>query len=341
MTHLPKIIHLIDDISLGGVTKSLALFEHPALGRQYDFAIEQVDPDWAIAPRLNASVIVVHFSASWKTIPFLYSLASRNPDAKLVLVEHSYSREWEALKVPEKLRFRTMLKLAYRIFDHVVCVSVAQADWLEEAVDLRGPKRRVIYPWSDMSDLARLERPHFSLTEKIVIGAYGRFVDDKGFANLVSIINRMGDQSPVQLRLGGFGPDEEKLQQLAAGNSNISFYGQVDDVADFIGQCDIIAVPSKFEAYGLVATEARLAARPILVSSVGGLPEQCDAAGIAVDFDDAKVVIKLLERIHYLPLVNMSVAGREECLGVTEDRIECWMDLLGGLLVQSNQKKVA
>lgn len=341
MTHLPKIIHLIDDISLGGVTKNLALFEHPALGRHYDFAIEQVDPDWAIAPRLKASVIVVHFSASWKTIPFLYSLSSRNPDAKLVLVEHSYSREWEELKVPEKRRFRTMLKLAYKICDHVVCVSSAQADWLAEAVELDGPKRRIIRPWSDMSDLARLERPHFSLTEMITIGAYGRFVDDKGFANLLSIINRMGDQSPVKLRLGGFGPGEQKLKQLAEGNPNISFYGKVEDVADFLSQCDIIAVPSKFESYGLVATEARLAARPILVANVGGLPEQLVGAGIAVDFDDAKAVIKLLERIHHLPLVNMSVAGRDECLRVTEDRIESWIYLLDGLLFEQNQQKVA
>ena len=40
-------------------------------------------------------------------------------------------------------------------------------------------------------------------------------------------------------------------------------------------------VPSRHEAFGLVATEARMAARPILVADVDGLPEQVGEAGLA------------------------------------------------------------
>lgn len=341
MTKLPKIVHVLDDLSLGGVTRSLELFQHPALNRYYDFALEEVHPDWSIAPKFDAAVIVVHFSVSWKTLPFLYSLAARNSHASLVLMEHSYSREWESLYVPEKPRFRSMLKLAHKIFDRVICVSEAQALWLQEAADLCKSKRQVIYPWSDMQGLAQLSRPHFSLKQPITIGAYGRFIEDKGLARLIDAMNILGNQNELKLLLGGFGPDEDKLKRLAGSNFNISFYGPVKQVDYFLEQCDVVAVPSKFESYGLVATEARLAARPIFVSGVGGLPEQVGDAGLVVDFDDRASVVKLLKNMRYLPLVNMSVAGREDCLRVTENRVDAWLGMLGELTQCSVSLKAA
>lgn len=341
MIRLPKIIHLQDDLSLGGVTRSLELFQHPALTRHYEFATEEVHPEWSIAPKFDATVIVVHFSVSWKTLPFLYSLAARNSQASLVLVEHSYSREWEELYVAEQARFRSMLKLAHLIFDRVICVSEAQALWLEEAVGLRNPKRQVIYPWSDIQGLAQLSRPDFSLKDPITIGAYGRFVEDKGLERLIHAMNALGDQSGLRLLLGGFGPDRGKLKLLARSNLDISFYGQVEHVDDFLGQCDVVAIPSKFEAYGLVATEARLAARPIFVSGVGGLTEQVGDAGLIVDFGDQASVVKLFENIRDLPLLNMSIAGREACLRVTESRVEAWLGILAELSLCPARREAA
>ncbi|MEP3227365.1 MAG: glycosyltransferase family 4 protein [Parasphingorhabdus sp.] len=341
MIYRPKIIHLLDDLSLGGVTKSLELFRHPALQRHYDFAVEEVHPDWSIAPKFKATAIVVHFSVSWKTLPFLYSLASRNPSAKLILMEHSYSEEWQNINVPDHRRFHTMLKLAHKIFDRVVCVSNAQAKWLEKVAALQAPKSQVIYPWSDMAGLFQLERPHFSRNAPLIIGTYGRFVDDKGFADLIAVFKSLEPQSKIQLQIGGFGPDEQKLKKLAAGNPNISFYGKVENVSDFLSQCDIVAVPSKFEAYGLVATEARLAARPILVAPVGGLPEQVGKAGVAINFGDTNAAAKLLIKLRSLPLVNMSVAGREDCLRATENRIHNWLALFDELHGVSADKAVA
>lgn len=341
MINLPKIVHLLDDLSLGGVTRSLELFQHPALKRHYDFATEEVQPDWSIAPKIDAAVIVVHFSVSWKTLPFLYSLAARNPRSSLVLMEHSYSREWEGLYVSEQARFRSMLKLAHKIFDRVICVSNAQAIWLQEVADLREPKRKVIYPWSDMQGLAQLSRPHFSLKEPITIGAYGRFVEDKGLERLIDAMNLLGDKNEVKLLIGGFGPNEDKLKRMAGSNPDISFYGPVERVDDFLGQCDVVAVPSKFESYGLVATEARLAARPIFVSGVGGLSEQVGDAGLIIDFDDQVSVVKWMEGLRHMPLISMSVAAREACLRVTEQRVEAWLEILTDLILSPASLKAA
>ncbi|MEP2987852.1 MAG: glycosyltransferase family 4 protein [Parasphingorhabdus sp.] len=333
MSNQPSIIHLLDDFTLGGVTKSIELFNHPAFARRYRISIEEAYPVWSIAPQFsNPAIIVVHFSISWKTLPYLYSLASRNSGAQLILVEHSYSREWEQLHVPDQTRFRSMLKLVHKIFDRVICVSNEQAKWLAEATNLKSPKRHVIYPWSNMSGLLSIDRPHFSQKDSITIGAYGRFVDDKGFDRLIEAMNKLGAKENIKLNIGGFGPEEASLKRLAAYNPNISFYGKVSDIGHYLNQCDIVAIPSRFEAYGLVATEARYAARPILVSNVGGLPEQIGEAGISVDFDDIDAVVRTLRNIRHLPLVSMSVAGRDDCLRITEQRITDWIELIDTLL---------
>lgn len=333
MSNRPSIIHLLDDFALGGVTKSIELFNQPVFRRRYQISIEEAYPVWNIAPQFSdPAIIVVHFSMSWKTLPYLYSLASRNSGAQLVLVEHSYSREWEQLHVPEKARFRSMLRLAHKIFDRVICVSNDQAKWLAEATNLKTSKRHVIYPWSNMSGLLKIDRPHFSRNDPVTIGAYGRFVSDKGFDRLIEAMNKMGATEDIKLKIGGFGPEENSLKRLAADNPNISFYGKVSDVGHFLNQCDIVAIPSRFEAYGLVATEARYAARPVLVSNVGGLPEQIGEAGISVDFADIATVVRTLRNIRHLPLVSMSVAGRDDCLRITEQRITGWVELFDTLL---------
>ena len=165
-----------------------------------------------------------------------------------------------------------------------------------------------------------------------MIGAYGRFVHGKGFDRLIEAMNLLSLKDQIKLTIGGFGPDEDSLRHLAAQNANISFSGKVTDLKHYLSDCDIVAVPSRFEAFGLVATEARCAGRPILVSNVGGLPEQIGDGGISVDFDDQDAVVRLLRNIRYLPLVNMSVAAREACLGVTEQRIDCWIETFDAML---------
>jgi glycosyltransferase involved in cell wall biosynthesis len=61
----------------------------------------------------------------------------------------------------------------------------------------------------------------------------------------------------------------------------------VEDVAGFLAGVDVVAVPSRWEAYGMVANEAREAGRPVLVAPVDGLPEQVQGGGgLVVDFAD-------------------------------------------------------
>ena len=280
-----NIVHLLDDVAPGGVMQALAVFDLPELAQQVTCQTLQVNPEVDAAPVLDADIVMTHFPPRWRALPFLASLKRRNPHTRLVHIEHSYTGGWEALHVAHRFRFRTMLRIAYRLFDDVVAVSQGQASWMTQVIGCLDKRLRVISPLSRVDNLYELQLPTWDGKRPLVIGAYGRLSKEKGFDRLLTQFKTLPTER-FELLLGGCGEQEQFLQVLGYGLTNVHFYGYVNNRADFLSRCDVIVVPSYHESYGLVATEARQAGRPIIVADVDGLPEQtCHGrAGVALDF---------------------------------------------------------
>ncbi|WP_110686014.1 glycosyltransferase family 4 protein [Salinicola aestuarinus] len=326
MTRL-KVISLVDDVSPGGVMQALQVLAHPSLSASIDSRVLQVDPDRQQAPVCDADIVITHFPPRWRALPFLASLKWRARGARLIHIEHSYTGSWECLKVSRPERFRLMLKLAYRLFDHVVAVSEGQAQWLRTVTGLPEADLSVVRPWSGVTGLDTLPLPHWQEQRPLVLGAYGRFAEQKAFDRLITHFRRL-DPQRYRLRLGGSGPTEAALRALAAGACNIDFVGQVTDRAAFLGACDLIVVPSRWEAFGLVATEARQAGRPILVADVDGLPEQVGQAGRVVDFTADTELKAVLEALDGPTLQTLALAARQSTADLAERRLASWRELL-------------
>ncbi|WP_110640654.1 glycosyltransferase family 4 protein [Salinicola sp. CPA57] len=322
-----EIVHLLDDVSPGGVMQALAIFEHPAWVGRLRCRVVTVKPDHSLASRLDADVIMTHFPPRWRALPFLVSLRLRNRHARLIHIEHSYTRSWAAHHVPHFCRFRMMLNIAARLFDRIVSVSQGQSQWLTEAVGIAPQHVQVVSPWSDVPALKEMPPSDWQGQRPLVVGAYGRFDRQKGFERLIARFLTL-DPARYQLRLGGSGAEEQALRSLAGEAPHIHFVGQVDDRAAFLGACDIIAVPSRWEAFGLVAAEARQAARPILVAGVDGLPEQAARAGWAVDFDSEQGLRTCLHNLTPRELVAMGLSARASTQGLVDDRLLRWRELL-------------
>lgn len=323
-----RIVNLLDDFAMGGVTNCLSIFNAPELAEIGDFETIAVDPKAVVAPRFAADIIITHFPPNWRRIAFFHSLRRRNPQARLIHVEHSYSKDWAQLHVPAPARFRAMLRLALKPFDDVVVVSQAQRQWLVEAQMVDLDKLRVIHPYSNMPGLAAVPEMKLGPDAPLIVGAYGRFCPAKGFDRLIDAFKRTDGHDNMELLIGGMGADEAALQARAAGCSRISFVGQVTDVAGFLARCHVIAVPSRFEAYGQVANEAREAGRPILVSTAGGLPEQVGEAGLVVDCHDPETLLAALQSLRAQPLEAMGQAGRAATRRDRESRVGGWCKLL-------------
>ncbi len=326
-----RVAHLLDDFALGGITKSFAVFREPILAQAFASEIRQVQPAWQLAPRLDADVIVTHFTPNWQKLAYVASLRLRNPRARLVHVEHSYADAWEELMVPDRRRFRLMMRLWMKAFDAVCGVSEEQARWVQRVASLPSGSVRVIRPWSGRQGLDRVADLTVDRARPLVLGAYGRLAYAKGFDVLIEAV-KMLDNRRFSLVIGGYGPEEEALKRQAAGHANIRFVGTVTNLPDFMAGCHVVVVPSRWEAFGLAASEAKLAGRPIVTSAVDGLPEQVGAAGVVADCGNAEALACILRLLPRMELAEMGRAGRASLDNAETERAEAWLALMHSLL---------
>jgi glycosyltransferase involved in cell wall biosynthesis len=321
-----KVVHLSDDRGLGGVNRAVdALLAR--LDTSFAHSRQHVQPARELPPALDAQVVVIHFTLSWRKLAWLYGLRARNPGAHLLLVEHSYTRAFEALHVGHRKRFRTMLRLAYGLMDRVVAVSKRQGDWLIEAASLPAGRLVVINPVTDLDALLSLPLPSRRPGPLRLCG-YGRYCPQKGFDTLIDAM-RLVKPGVATLRLVGLGPDEKALRELAAGMMHVTVEGPVAGPALLFGDVDAVAIPSRFEAFGLVGLEARAAGCPIIVSAVDGLIDQAlPAPELTVLAEDPVALAKAITWLASQDISALGAAARKSVRWTEARTVNGWNQLL-------------
>lgn len=110
-----------------------------------------------------------------------------------------------------------------------------------------------------------------------VVGSYGRFATQKGYAHLIdamSILRQQGVQ--VNLVLGGGGELENELKRQVRDlnlQDHVTFPGWVKDREAFFNAIDVFCLSSIHEPFGLVLLEAMTYSKPILSTGVSGPAE--------------------------------------------------------------------
>ena len=100
------------------------------------------------------------------------------------------------------------------------------------------------------------------------------------------------DYPQARLRIAGQGDDLPRLQSLAARLGvvgAVDFLGQINDEAlrAEYAACDLFALPSRKEGFGLVFLEAMTYGKPCLGARAGGVPEVIDdTVGQLVEYGD-------------------------------------------------------
>ncbi|WP_172293323.1 glycosyltransferase [Pseudoruegeria sp. HB172150] len=263
-----RIAHLVDDTNPGGVTRYLDfLASDPGMAELAHHQIVVVPRNRPARVAVEADVIVSHLAISWRGLPGLMSLRARHSGIPLIHVEHSYSAGFVTANVKARRRFHTLLRTAYALFERVVAVSHAQANWLLQRDLVQNDVLSVIQPQVDLTRLRALPRPSGPIR---TIGAIGRLDRQKGFGPLIRAFREL-EGKDLRLRIFGDGPERETLERLAGDDPRIRFEGFVADPCEAYGSCDAIVMPSRWEPYGLVAAEALAAGRTVMVSGVDGL----------------------------------------------------------------------
>ncbi|MEM9147411.1 MAG: glycosyltransferase [Pseudomonadota bacterium] len=291
-----KIVHLVDDLTAGGVTRFL---EHLAMLPELQAAFEQDYVEirrgrWS-APVLEADVIVSHLSVSWKNLAMFLALRALNPNTPLIHIEHSYSPSFMEQKARNKTRLETVLRTVYALFDHVVAVSKAQQAWMLDRELVQEARCSAIHPLTDLQPFLRLQPASGVVTNLAVIS---RLEEEKGVDVLIQAF-RMAAPDNIKLSVYGTGSAQRDLVELAGQDPRITFYGQ-SDPAIAMSEAQIIAVPSRRETFGLVALEGRAAGRTVLVSGADGLDDQVadGAVRIGADLSDWCRAMADLDALH-------------------------------------------
>ena len=229
-------------------------------------------------PRTKADVIVSHMGMSKRNLPFYAALRAWNPRTALVYVEHGYSEAFMESEVRQRGRFRLLLGASRYLFDRVITISTAQDAWLRRFARLDPKKTHLIRSCVDLSAFLALPAPPLEVRR---IGAIGRLHHQKGFDVLVQAFRRV-DRPDVTLETFGEGEELDALVALAEGDRRIVFHGHSSDPVGAMAEVDAVAMPSRWEPYGLVALEAMAAGRPLLVVPIDGMLDHVEAGAFPV-----------------------------------------------------------
>lgn len=116
-------------------------------------------------------------------------------------------------------------------------------------------------------------------TDNLTIGYVGRISDnDKGTDRLPKLAQLLNLKllTPFIFEIIGDGPDLDSLKKSVADyalSHQFVFHGRKNDVVTLLQNIDIVLIPSRTEAFGLVAIEALAAGCRVVAFEVGGLPE--------------------------------------------------------------------
>lgn len=319
------IAHLVDDRNPGDVSRYLDFIgAHPGMAALARHQIVPVRRTRPARSGLKADVIVSHLTLGWRGLPGIRALRNRYAGTPLVHVEHSYCERFVAANVAHRRRFHSLLRFGYALFDRVVAVSAAQGEWLNRTGLVPEDRLSVVPPCAPLGPIADLPDPATPVRR---IGAIGRLDRQKGFDMLIPAFRAL-PVPDVQLEIFGDGPQRSALQALAGDDMRITFHGFTTPEAALAG-CDAVVMPSRWEPYGLVAIEALVSGRPLLVSGADGLGGHVALGAVQVpEFTEPRWTRAMSD------LVTGAVAPARLDAGLVEARtIAGWTELFQDLRV--------
>ena len=145
-----------------------------------------------------------------------------------------------------------------------------------------------------------------------IVGVVGRLELEKGHPTLLEAWPHVLREVPgAYLMVVGEGSRQEALHQIAREQGierHVIFTGRRDDIPAVTAAFDVAVLPSYREAQGLTILEAMALSRPVVASSVGGIPEMIEdgVTGLLVPpHDPAALAAAIVRVLRDHPLADM------------------------------------
>lgn len=127
------------------------------------------------------------------------------------------------------------------------------------------------------NEIIQKNRQELGLAGYFVIGQIGNLHPCKGHRYLLQAIAKLNAEgSKIKLLIVGEGPLKKELVDLSkqlAVEENVLFLSYRKDVYDLMALMDVIVQPSIDEGFGISVIEAMAMQKPVVGTTVGGIPE--------------------------------------------------------------------
>jgi sugar transferase (PEP-CTERM/EpsH1 system associated) len=226
-------------------------------------------------------------------------LAARAAGARLVHVEHSYLTLGGG---KAKRRLRVLARLA----DHVVAVGREVEAFLVGEVRLPPEQVRLIWNGVDLkrySAVCRKARSELGLPEGPIVGHVGRLEAVKDQRSLLSAFRSVRERRPdARLVIVGDGSLRAELEAEARSlgiEPATGFLGARGDVTELLPHFEVFVLCSRSEGLPLALLEAMAAARPVVATAVGAIPQVVvnETNGCLVPPGDARALAEAIVRV--------------------------------------------
>jgi glycosyltransferase involved in cell wall biosynthesis len=211
---------------------------------------------------------------------------------------------------PVKRRYNAVMAAGAR----VIAVSEHVARHVRGAYGVGDDRLRLVHRGVDLAAFAPAATAGETAAERrrswgvpvdaAVVLLVGRLTRLKGHLVLLDAVAAMDRVDLHVVAVGPFAPDdpyvgEVRARAAALGRADrLHLVGPVDDMAAAYAAADVVACPSRMEAFGRVSIEAQAMARPVVVHRVGGLPETLleGSTGWSVEPGDTAAFAQALAR---------------------------------------------
>lgn len=210
-------------------------------------------------------------------------------------VPDSYERQPRGRYWPQRLTVR-------RLARHLVCVSETARDRFVEDWSVPVERLRTIHPAVPLDPFLAVTSgpPPPGSAAGPVVTAVGRLVPAKAQHLLVEAAPTVLAAHPnARFVIVGPGPREDELRQLATSlgvADRVDLPGARHDIAAVLAETDVFTLTSEWEGLPISAIEAMAAARPVVLTDVGGCRDLVDdgRAGVVVPPGDSDAIADAL-----------------------------------------------
>lgn len=162
-------------------------------------------------------------------------------------------------------------------------------------------------------------RAELAVGDRPLVLAVGRLEPQKRFDVLVdAVANWSGAPSPAVVIAGTGSLEGDLRRRIERAGAPVTLLGRRNDICDLLAAADVVALPSAWEGYPLIAQEALRAGTPLVASAVGGVPALVGDGAVLIAPGHPQALRQALEDLFADP------SGRERLATAGRARAEQW-----------------